>query len=75
MTYESTADALTERIVALGPQVLTIDDPWALFKVPGFELGDLQPSFAQANFALQKAKSILEGRSLRRVPPPRSGAQ
>lgn len=59
MSYEAVADALTERIVALmqaHPEVADLRDPWALFKVPGFDVSDLQPSLAQASFALAKAQ-------------------
>jgi hypothetical protein len=59
MGYAETCDELTRRIVALGPQVLTLTDAWQLFKVPGFECGDLQPSMAQADGALAKAQAIL----------------
>jgi hypothetical protein len=59
VSYVATADALTNRIVALGLQVLAIDSPWALFKVDGFRCDDLAPSFAQAQFALVKAQAIL----------------
>lgn len=62
MTYASTIEALTHRIVALGPQVLTLTDAWQLFKVPGFECRDLQPSMAQADIALATAKAILQPR-------------
>lgn len=58
--YTQIADALTERIVALGPQVLALDDAWQLFKIPGFTCDDLAPSLAQADFALAKAKAILK---------------
>lgn len=60
-TYASTADDLVARIVALipsQPQILTLDSAWDLFKVPGFECADLQPSLYQASFALAKAKAI-----------------
>lgn len=58
--YADTAERLVERIVALGPVVLTLATPWELFGVPGFACRDLGPSLAQAGFALSKAKSILE---------------
>ena len=58
-TYARTADALTDRIVALGPQILALDDAWKLLRAPGFQCDDLAPSLAQADFALAKAKSIL----------------
>ena len=58
-TYESTADVLVERIAALGPQILAIDDPWTLFKVEGFKCSDLEPSLFQASWALEVAKRRL----------------
>lgn len=69
MDYTSTADALVNRIVALGPQILDLRDPWQLFKVPGFTCDDLGPSLAQASWALGKAKSMLEAN------PPRSRSE
>jgi hypothetical protein len=62
-TYESIADALTERIVALGPRILDIEDAWGLFKVEGFKCDDLAPSLYQAQFALGKAKAIVRERA------------
>lgn len=59
--YAFTADALTQRILALipaHPEILTLTDAWQLFKVPGFECGDLAPSMAQADAALAKAKAL-----------------
>jgi hypothetical protein len=58
-SYEKTADALVDRIIALGPQVLAVTDAWALFKIKGFTCEDLQPSLAQADWALMKAKQKL----------------
>jgi len=60
MDYESTADELTRRIEALipeHPEILKMDNPWPLFKVPGFTCEDLGPSMAQASFALGKAQA------------------
>lgn len=59
--YRFTADLLTQRILALipeHPEILTLTDAWQLFKVPGFECADLQPSMAQADAALIIAKAI-----------------
>lgn len=61
MNYASTINALTERILALipaHPEILTMNDSWQLFKVPGFSCGDLEPSMAQADGALGRAKAI-----------------
>ena len=57
--YISAADALTDRIAALGPQILALESPWELFKVPGFSCGDLEPTLYQASFALAKAQERL----------------
>lgn len=59
MSYESTANELSKRIEALiptRPELATLTDPWALFGVPGFECGDLQPTLAQAAWALGDAQ-------------------
>lgn len=59
MSYEKTADELTNRIFALipdHPEILDIDSPWALFKVPGFDCKDLEPTLFQAGWALSAAK-------------------
>jgi len=59
--YADTADELTKRILALipeHPEILTIDGPFALFKVPGFKCDDLQPSLFQAGWALAKARQL-----------------
>lgn len=59
--YSKTADTLVERITALiptHPEILEIDDPFKLFKVPGFKCDDIAPSFFQASWALKKAKHI-----------------
>lgn len=69
MNYEDTADVLTQRIVAIGPDILNIDDPWQLFKVSGFDCSDLNPSLAQASFALAKAQTILAASRLPVAPP------
>jgi hypothetical protein len=59
MSYQGTFDRLVERMVALGPQILAIDDAWDLFKIPQFTCSDLGPSLAQADAALSQAKHIL----------------
>lgn len=59
MNYENTAEELANRIEALiptNPEILKMDSPWDLFKVPGFKCDDLQPSMAQAAWALGKAQ-------------------
>lgn len=59
MTYAGVADQLVERIDALvpeHPEILSMDDPWKLFAVPGFKCDDLQPSMAQAGWALAQVK-------------------
>lgn len=57
--YAGTADALVQRIAALipkHPEILSMNDPAGLFKIPGFKCDDLQPSYFQASWALNKAK-------------------
>jgi hypothetical protein len=57
--YESAAQELKRRILALipaNPQILTMESPFALFKVPGFVCDDLNPSLAQAAAALAAAR-------------------
>jgi hypothetical protein len=57
--YTSLANALRDRILALmpdNPTLATMDDPWGLFKVPGFKCDDLGPTLAQAAFALRAAQ-------------------
>ena len=57
--YINTADKLKERILALipsRPEILTLDGPWGLFQVEGFDCGDLNPSLAQAGWALNAAR-------------------
>lgn len=61
MSYSDTIDALVNRIVALGPRILTLESAWDLFKVPGFTCDDLGPSLAQAEGALAKAQSLVKG--------------
>ena len=57
--YESTANILVERIKALipnHPEILEMDSAWDLFKISEFQCGDLEPTMAQAQWALAKAK-------------------
>lgn len=60
LDYSSTAEALAARIFALipaQPQIMDMDSPWDLFKVPGFRCDDLGPSMAQAQHALRHAQA------------------
>lgn len=57
--YVGSLYTLRDRIVALGPQILDIDNAWTLFKVPGFKCDDLAPTLAQADAALAAAKVIV----------------
>ncbi len=59
-TYASRAETLSQRIFELIPdhqEILTLDSPFDLFKVDGFQCGDLEPSLAQAAAALAKART------------------
>jgi len=59
MNYVNTADELVRRIEALiptNPQILEIEDAFKLFRIPGFDYNDLEPTLYQASWALQKAK-------------------
>lgn len=58
MNYTDTADALVDRIVALGPEILTVDSAWGLFKL-GLKCDDLGPSLFQAQWALSVARQRL----------------
>lgn len=58
-SYSATADTLVERIKALipeHPEILEMNDPWALFRVDGFSTKGLDPTLFQAMWALEKAK-------------------
>jgi hypothetical protein len=60
-SYGETAEELCRRIFRLipaNPQIMELSEPFGLFKVPGFECNDLQPSLAQASAALAKAKAM-----------------
>lgn len=60
-SYEETADELANRILALIPghlEILSISDPFELFRVEGFSCKDLEPSFAQACWSLGNAKKL-----------------
>ena len=61
--YELTAEELVNRITALiptHPEILDMESAWDLFKVPEFKCGDLQPSLFQAEWALRKARSVVQ---------------
>lgn len=49
--YGEAIDELVKRIldfIPKYPEILVMDDPWQLFKIPGFTCDDLGPSLAQA---------------------------
>lgn len=57
--YIATGNALADRISALipsHPEILTMDDPFKLFQIKGFDCSDLGPSLAQASWALREAQ-------------------
>ena len=57
--YESVAHELRDRILKLIPsnqKILLIDDCWDLFKIDGFSCKGLNPTVAQAAWALKAAK-------------------
>jgi hypothetical protein len=60
MDYETTANELSNRILALipeHPEILEIEDAFYLFYIEEFQCNDLQPSMAQAQWALRNAKN------------------
>lgn len=64
-SYTKAAETLVERIRALvptHPEILTFDDPWALFRVPGFKCSDLDVSLAMASAALAQVQRENRGR-------------
>ena len=59
--YEQTGNELAKRVKALipaHPEILEMESPWDLFSVDGFKCDDLQPSLAQAGWALARAKQM-----------------
>lgn len=57
--YSATANKLADRIEAListHPELLSMTDPWGLFKIKEFECDDLEPSAFQAGWALVEAQ-------------------
>jgi hypothetical protein len=64
--YESTAEELVKRILAVipaHPELLQLDDPFKLFKVVPGLCDDLEPTLYQASWALSKAKTLYQERS------------
>ena len=62
--YDGTANELAKRITKLipdHPEILKLETPWGLFKVPGFKCDDLAPSMFQAGWALRKAVQDYKG--------------
>jgi hypothetical protein len=58
--YEGIANELKDRILELipkRPEIMNIDDPFALLKIDGFNCDDLNPSLFQVGWALQSAKA------------------
>ena len=58
-SYESIADELKDRILKLipdHPEILTLESSWDLLSVDGFKCNDLDPSMAQAGWALATAR-------------------
>lgn len=54
--YDGVVGALADQIRALvpvQPQILQLEDPWGLFRVPGFNCEELNPSLEQATWALR----------------------
>ncbi len=62
--YSTTANALSDRILALipdHPEIMQMTSPWDLFKVKDFKCSDLNPSMFQASWALNDAKHRYRG--------------
>jgi hypothetical protein len=54
--YDGVVGTLADQIRALvpvRPEILQLEDPWGLFRVPGFDCGALNPSLEQATWALR----------------------
>lgn len=59
--YETTAEQLRDRILALipkHPEILEMNDCFKLFGVQGFHCDDLKPSLAQAGWAMRSAQRL-----------------
>ena len=57
--YESCANELRDRIFSLipdHPEIMEMDGPFQLFDLNGFSCSDLDPSLAQAGWALGAAQ-------------------
>ena len=57
--YSATVNAVAARIEALipdNPHIMGMTSAWDLFKVPGFDVSDLNPSLMQAEYGLALAK-------------------
>lgn len=70
--YRTTGDILVSRIEALipaHPAILTMTNPFDLFKIKDFKVKDIEPSLMQAGFALRKARENYKKRT-----PPTGGA-
>lgn len=58
--YRTSAEIIVSRIEALipaHPAILTMTNPFDLFKVEGFDVADIEPSLAQAAAALRKVQA------------------
>ena len=63
-SYTQTANSLVERILELAktkPEVEEMREPWGLLKL-GLDTSDLEPTLAQAQWALDRAQTILRDR-------------
>ena len=61
MSYETTGNELADRILNLipaHPEILSMENVFDLHKIDGFNCDDLQPSLAQAGWALGKARKL-----------------
>lgn len=59
--YVNTADTLTQRILKLipgNPEILTMKNPFDLYKIHDFDCMDLDASLAQAIRAIESACAI-----------------
>jgi hypothetical protein len=71
--YAATADELVDRIAALipaHPEIIEMDDPCKLFRIPGFRCDDIAPSLAQATWALRAAQHVEMSRPLSEIAKP-----
>ncbi len=63
--YEFTADELVSRILKLiptHPEILTMTEASDLLKIEGFMCDDIEPSYAQAQWSLGRAKQLYQSR-------------